>query len=239
MQRPPWRDRLVRSVVDRDGFQPGRRQFERVALPSFFASPERHSRLGSNLSDQAQLEKLFAHLAENRAFHLVGSGQAKVVALRGGPQHHKLRVSKFDAHSPTLSLVPEARTIRAFTRTSPGSAKAEGAVGSRTHRATSDDDTNASFRTESQSFLTRARIRWKGGFVVASCDVARSTERSPACLPKCAIGVPRRNDDDAYNRFEQDGRSRCRGTRSGFRRISLGPSMPCRGVPIVETRVAE
>jgi hypothetical protein len=40
---------------------------------------------------------------------------------------------------------------------SPGSGTADGAVGSRALSAASDDDTNASFRTESQSFLHEAR----------------------------------------------------------------------------------
>jgi transposase len=72
-------------------------------------------------------------------------------------------------------LILEARTIRRLTRTSRGSAKAEGAVGSRTHVAASDTDTNASFRTESQSFLTRARLKLKG-LAPTSKAGARSAE---------------------------------------------------------------
>ena len=60
--RFPSCDRLFRSVVDGDGFQPGRGQFERVALASFVSAPDGHSRLSSNLSDQAELDKLFARL---------------------------------------------------------------------------------------------------------------------------------------------------------------------------------
>ena len=110
---PFWRDRLFRSVVDGDGLQPGRRQFERVALSSVVSAPDRHPRLGSNLSDQAELRKLFADFGENSASHLVGRGQANVLALRSGAQHDKLRIGQFDAHDPTLSLILDARTIQA------------------------------------------------------------------------------------------------------------------------------
>ena len=73
-----------------------------------------------------------------------------------------MRIGQFDAHGLTLSLVWEPEQSGPLTRTSPGSAIAEGAVGLRAHHAASDNDTNASFRTESQSFLTRARLKLSG-----------------------------------------------------------------------------
>src|SRR5208282_4443212 len=39
--------------------------------------------------------------------------QAAVLTLRRRAHHHKLCIGKFDAHDPTLPLIPEARSIRA------------------------------------------------------------------------------------------------------------------------------
>ena len=200
LPRSPSRDRLFRSVVDGDGFQPGRRQFERVALSGVVSAPDGHPRLGSNLSDQAELHQLFADFGENCAFHLVGRGQAKVLALRGGAQHHKLRIGKFDAHGSNPFSHPGSPNDPG---PSPGRApdrpRAEGAVGSRAHRATSDNDTNASFRTESQSFLTRARLKLKGlsPRSKAGRGAPRSTSPRPIWRSQSAIGPLSRNNSAA------------------------------------------
>jgi hypothetical protein len=61
-------------------------------------------------------------------------------------QHKALVLFKLNSHA---KMAPD-------TRTSPGSVETEGAVGSRA-LAAPDDDTNASLRTESQSFLHGAR----------------------------------------------------------------------------------
>ena len=85
-----------------------------------------------------------------------------------------LSITSWVSVSLTLMIQPFLSSWRPersgpLTRTSPGSAKAEGAVGSRAHRASSDNDTNASFRPESQSFLTRARLILKGaGYALMS-----------------------------------------------------------------------
>jgi hypothetical protein len=100
---------------------------------------------------------VLASFAESRTLHRVRCRQATVIALPCGAHHHKFHIGKFDAHDPTLPLIQEARRSGPLTRTSPGSAKADGAVGSRAHVAASDDHTNASFRTESQSFLQGQR----------------------------------------------------------------------------------
>ena len=91
-----------------------------------------------------------------------------------------------------------------LTRTSPGSAKAGGAVGSRAHRTTSDNDTNASFRTESQSFLTTVRP-YLEELVPPSKTGPRNAEVEfvlPICRASSSRVTPR-NDDAAYGRNAQ------------------------------------
>src|SRR5208337_5623830 len=106
-------DRLLRSLVDSDRFQPGRRQVERKAPPGFVATPERRSRLFEDLAGKTELYELGARLTDNRALHRLGRCQAAILALRRRAHHHKLCIGKFDAHDPTLPLIPEARSIRA------------------------------------------------------------------------------------------------------------------------------
>src|SRR5208337_1983159 len=112
-----------------------------------------------DLSDQAELDELGADFAENRTLHRVGRRQATVLALRCGAHHHKLRIGKFDAHDPTLPLIQEAPTIWAPHQDEPriGQSRWGGWV-TRARRAASANDTNASFRTESQSFVSKAEL---------------------------------------------------------------------------------
>ena len=106
-------DRVLRSLVDGDGFQTGRRQFERVTLSSVIAAPDRRSRFRLDLAGQTKLREFGADFAESRALDRCRRRQATVLALCRGAHHHKLRVGKFDAHDPTLPLVLEVRAIRA------------------------------------------------------------------------------------------------------------------------------
>src|ERR1700691_2796326 len=62
-------DRVLRSRVDGDGFQTGRRQFERVTLPSAIAAPDRRSSFRPDLAGQTKLREFDADLAESRAFN--------------------------------------------------------------------------------------------------------------------------------------------------------------------------
>ena len=106
-------DRVLRSLVDGDGFQTGHRQFERVTSPCVIAAPDRRSRFRLDLAGQTKLREFDADLAESRALDRCRRRQATVLALRRSAHHHKLRVGKFDTHDPTLPLLPEVRTIRA------------------------------------------------------------------------------------------------------------------------------
>jgi hypothetical protein len=123
-------NRVLRSLVDGDGFQTGRRQSERVALSGIIAAPDRRSRFRLNLARQTKLREFDADLAESRPLDCCQRRQAPVLALCRSAHHHKLRICKFDTHDPTLPLVVEVRAIRTLTRTSPGSVETKGAVGS-------------------------------------------------------------------------------------------------------------
>ena len=59
------------------------------------------------------------HPADNRALHRLGRCQAAILTLRRRAHHRKLCIGKFDAHDPTLPLIPEARSIRAPHRDEP------------------------------------------------------------------------------------------------------------------------
>lgn len=121
-----------------------------VALSGVALAPDWRPCLSSNLSDQPEFNKPFADFGEGCTFHLVGRSQAKVLALRSGAQRHKLRIAQFDAHDPTLFLILEARTIRAPHQDEPriGQSRRGGCTRS---SCEFDNDTSASFRTESQS----------------------------------------------------------------------------------------
>ena len=149
--------RVLRSLLDGDGFQTGRRQFERVTLSSVIAAPDRRSRFRLDLAGQTKLREFGADFAESRALDRCRRRQATVLALCRGAHHYKLCVGKFDTHDPTLLSSWRSGRSGPLTRTSPGSASADGAVGSRALAAPSASDTNASFRTKSQCFLHRAR----------------------------------------------------------------------------------
>jgi hypothetical protein len=86
------------------------------------------------------------------------SRQASVLALRRSAHHHKLCVGKFDTHDPTLPLIVE---VRADPDPSPGRAPDRpvpmGRLGHARLCSAPHDDTNASFRMKSQSFLHGAR----------------------------------------------------------------------------------
>src|ERR1700722_14304308 len=99
-------------------------------LPSVITAPDRRSRFRLDLAGQTKLRKFGADLAESRALDRCRRRQAAALALSRSAHHHKLCVGKFDTHDPTLPLLLEVRTIRALTRTSPGSVETEGAVGS-------------------------------------------------------------------------------------------------------------
>jgi hypothetical protein len=146
--------RMMQEAFNGDSLQTRRRQFERVALSGVFSAPDWYPCLGSDLSDQTELHKLFGYFEETCALQLVGRGQAKVLALRCSAQHHKLCIGQFDAHGPTLSLILEAQTIRAPHQDEPRiGQKPKGRLDQEGRAAAPDNDTNASFRTESQSFL--------------------------------------------------------------------------------------
>ena len=95
-------DRVLRSLVDGDGFQTGRRQFERVILSSVIAAPDRRSRFRTDLAGKTKLRKFGADFAESRALDRCRRRQATGLALCRGAHHHKLRVGKFDTHDPTV-----------------------------------------------------------------------------------------------------------------------------------------
>src|SRR4029077_21158850 len=122
--------RVVRSLVDGDGFQTGRRQFERVTLSSVVAAPNRRPRFRLDLAGQTKLREFGADFAERRALDRCRRRQATVLALRRSAHHHKLCVGKFDTHDPTFLSSRRLGPSESLTRTSPGSVKAEGAVGS-------------------------------------------------------------------------------------------------------------
>jgi hypothetical protein len=121
---PDFHRRDLYEAIAKGAFQPGRRQFERVALPGVVSAPDWCTCLSSNLSDQAELHKLFADFSENCAFHFVGRGQAKILALRGGAQHHELRIAKFAVHDPTFLSSWRPERSGPVTRTSPYAAPA-------------------------------------------------------------------------------------------------------------------
>src|SRR6202030_1463074 len=141
--------RVLRSLVDDDGFQTGRRQFERVTLSSVVAAPDRRSRFRLDLAGQTKLREFGADFNESRALNRCRRRQATVLALCRSAHHYKLRVGKFDTHDPTLPRVLEVRAIRAPHQDEPriGQCRWGGWV-TRASRAAPDDDTNASFRTE-------------------------------------------------------------------------------------------
>jgi hypothetical protein len=61
------RDRVLRSLVEGDGFQTHRRQFERVTMSCVIASPDRRSGFFPDLAGQTKLRKFNADFAKSRA----------------------------------------------------------------------------------------------------------------------------------------------------------------------------
>jgi hypothetical protein len=108
-----------------------------------------------DLAGQTKLHEFGADFAESRTLDRCRRRQATVLAFCRGAHHHELCVSLALMIQPFL-LSWRSERSGPLTRTSPGSATADGAVGSRA-LAASDDDTNASFRTQNQSFLRRTR----------------------------------------------------------------------------------
>src|ERR1700733_3088991 len=111
--------RVLRSLVDGDGFQTGSRQFERVTLSSVIAPPDRRSRFRLDLAGQTKLRKFGTDFAESCALDRCRRRQATVLASCRGAHHHKLCVGKFDTHDPTLPLVLEVRAIRPLHQDEP------------------------------------------------------------------------------------------------------------------------
>src|SRR5271167_5225377 len=83
------------------------------------ATTDKRSRLCADLTGKTKLHELGARFTDNRALHRLGRCQAAVLTLRRRAHHHKLCIGKFDAHDPTLPLIPEARSIRAPHRDEP------------------------------------------------------------------------------------------------------------------------
>src|ERR1700722_17639399 len=130
-----------------------------------------------------------ASFAESRTLHRVRCRQATVIALPCGAHHHKLHIGKFDAHDPTLPFIQKARRSRPPHQDEPRIDQSRwGGWVTRARRAASN--TNASFRTANQSFLTRAVPRERAGARLEnrpSQDAAvRQTlgERIAAVIPK-------------------------------------------------------
>jgi hypothetical protein len=98
---------------------------------------------------------VLASFAESRTLHRLRCRQATIIALPYGAHHHKLHIGKFDAHDPTLPLIQKARRSRPPHQDEPRIDQSRwGGWVTRARRRASN--TNASFRMESQSFLTRA-----------------------------------------------------------------------------------
>src|ERR1700723_1041519 len=74
-------DRVSRSLVDGDGFQTSRRQFERVTLSSVIAAPDRRSRFRLDLAGETKLREFGADFNESRAPDRCRRRQATVLAL--------------------------------------------------------------------------------------------------------------------------------------------------------------
>ena len=127
-------------------------------MSSVIAAPDRRSRFRLDLAGQTEPREFGADFAESRTLDRCRRRQATVLALCPSAHHRKLYFGKFDTHDPTLPLILEVRAIRAPHQDEPriGQGRRGGWV-TRALRTASDDDTNASFRTKSQSFLRRAR----------------------------------------------------------------------------------
>ena len=128
-------DRVLRSLVDGDRFQPGRRQFKCIAPPGFVTTPERRSRFCVDLAGKAKLHELGARLTDSRALHRLGRCQAAVLTLG-----RALIITSCASVSLTLMIRPFLSSRRPGrseprTRTSPGSAEAARVVGSPAHHA--------------------------------------------------------------------------------------------------------
>ena len=148
-----------------------------VALSDFIASPDWRSSFRLDLAGQTKLRKFDADLAESGPLDRRRRRQAAVLALGCSTHHHKLCVSKFDTHDPTLSLVLKVRVIRASPGRAPDRSMPVGRLGHARSRAASNDDTNACFRKKSQSLSHGARTcsEWR---------VQASSFRSSVCLPR-------------------------------------------------------
>jgi hypothetical protein len=98
-------NRVSRFLVGSEGFQTGRRQFERVTLTSVIAAPDRRSRFRLDLAGQTKFCEFGADFAESRCQRR----HATVLALCRSAHHHKLCIGKFETHDPTLPLILEVR----------------------------------------------------------------------------------------------------------------------------------
>jgi hypothetical protein len=97
-----------------------------------------------------------------------------------------LRIGKFDAHDPTSSH-PGGPTFRAPHQDEPriGESRRGGWV-TRPHRSGSDNDTNASFRTESQWFLQGSEVI-RGG--EARAQMIALNRDNPAAVDERFLGL--------------------------------------------------
>ena len=108
--------------IDGDRLRSGGRQPKGVELPVLLvAPPDRHSRLGLDLLDEASRDQLRRDLMRRAAFQLFGQRQAVIVPLRGSAQHDELRVRKFDGHGNRPFTVTRPSQSRPLTDASPGS----------------------------------------------------------------------------------------------------------------------
>jgi hypothetical protein len=118
------------------------------------APPDRRSRLGLDLLDQASRDQLRRDLMRRNAFQLIGERQAVIIPLCGSAQHDELRVRKFDGHRNRPFAVMRPSQPRPLTDASPGFRRSPGAKGRpRKVNPPRDAHTHALFGTERQSFL--------------------------------------------------------------------------------------
>ena len=134
-RRPRGARRPSRSLNEiGDGFQTGRRQFERVTWSSVIAAPDRRSRFRLDLTAKPSFASLALTLL--KAAPLIVAGADKQRSLRCAAA---LIITSCASVSLTLMIQPFLSSWRSgrsgpLTRTSPGSASADGAVGSRARR---------------------------------------------------------------------------------------------------------
>ena len=139
-------------------FKPAAVNLSSVTLSSLITAPDGRSKaFRLDLADQTKLREFGADFNESRALDRCRRRQATVLASRPSAHHRKLRVGKFDTHDPTLPLIQEVRAIRAPHQDEPRIGQCRWGGWVTALAAPSASDTNASFRTESQSFLHRAR----------------------------------------------------------------------------------